>query len=55
MTMTSDKSCHNKEQVSSSSMSGDNTSSMYMAYDRVIVKHNQAELSRLEVRSANSV
>ena len=34
-------------------MSSVNISSMYMANDRVITKHNQAELSKLEVRTTN--
>jgi len=36
-------------------MSSVNITSMYMASDRVIAEHDQAELSRLEVRIANSV
>jgi len=36
-------------------MSSVNITSMYMASDRVIAEHNQVELSKLEVRSANSV
>jgi len=36
-------------------MSSVNLSSMYMASDRVIAEHNQAELSKLEVQIANSV
>ena len=31
-------------------MSGVTISSMYMASDKVIAEHNQAELSKLEVR-----
>jgi len=38
--------------VSSNDMSSVNISSMYMASDIVTVKHNQAELSKLETRSA---
>jgi len=32
-----------------------NITSMYMASDRVIAKHNQVELSKLEAQTANSV
>ena len=35
-------------QVSRNNMSSVNITSMYMVSDRVIAKHNQAELSRLE-------
>jgi len=36
-------------------MSSANITSLYMASDRVIVEHNQAELSKLEARTLNSV
>jgi len=36
-------------------MSSINLSSMYMTSDRVIAENNQAELSKLEVRTTNSV
>ena len=36
-------------------MTSVNITSMYMASDRVITEQNQAELSKLEARTANSV
>jgi len=48
--MTGNKSCHNMGQVVN-----DNITSIYMASDRVIAKHNQAELNRLEAQTANSI
>jgi len=36
-------------------MSSINITSMYMASVKIIAEHNQAELSKLEVRTANSV
>ena len=42
--MMGNKSCHNRAQVVN-----DNITSMYMESDRVIAKHNQVELSKLEV------
>jgi len=41
--------------MSDGGMSNVSISSMYMASDRVITEHNQAELSKLEIWSANSV
>ena len=48
--MTGNKSCQYRGQVVN-----DNIISMYMMSDRVIVKHNQAKLSRLEAQTANSI
>ena len=42
-------------QVSGDTMVRVNISSMCMASDRVVAEHNQAELSKLEARTANSV
>jgi len=36
-------------------MSSVNITSMYIASDRLIAKHNQAKLSKLEVWTANSI
>jgi len=40
--------------MSGNSMSSVNISSMYMASDRVIAEHNQAELNKLEAWTTNS-
>ena len=36
-------------------MSSVNITSMYIASDRIIVEHNQAELSKLKIWTTNSV
>ena len=36
-------------------MSSVNISGKYMACDRVVAEHNQAELSKLEAQTANSI
>ena len=36
-------------------MSSVNLSNMYMASDKVVAEHNQAELGKLEAQTANSI
>ena len=52
MQMTGDKSSHNLKQVVQTSV---NMSGKYMACDKVVAEHNQAELSELEAQTANSI